>query len=61
MGEYYLKIYFTGPPSSNEVYEILDYVCHFKVDMSNIKRIWEFEKNACTYIEDYKWDFNKIK
>lgn len=54
MGDYTVKVYFTGPPGG-EVYDVVEGVCPFRVEMFNIYRNFEFQPNTCTYVEDADW------
>ncbi|OEK08836.1 ABC transporter ATP-binding protein [Flavivirga aquatica] len=58
MGDYTLKVYFTGPPGG-EKYDIIEGVCPFKVEMFKIYREFEFRPNTCKYIEDSNWLINQ--
>jgi lipopolysaccharide transport system ATP-binding protein len=58
MGEYSLKLFFTGPPGG-ETYDIIEGVCPFKVVMFKIKREFQFQPETCAYLEDANWKINK--
>jgi lipopolysaccharide transport system ATP-binding protein len=58
MGEYSLKVYFTGPPGGDR-FDIIEGICPFKVEMYNIYREFEFKPNTCAYIEEAEWFVNK--
>ncbi|MEL0644505.1 polysaccharide ABC transporter ATP-binding protein [Olleya sp. Ti.3.14] len=58
MGEYSLKVYFTGPPGGDR-YDIIENICPFKIEMFKIYREFEFRANTCKYIEDSDWSINK--
>jgi lipopolysaccharide transport system ATP-binding protein len=58
MGDYTIKVYFTGPPGG-DVYDIVEGICPFRVEMFKINRNFEFQANTCTYIEDAEWKIEK--
>jgi len=57
MGDYSLKVYFTGPPGG-EKYDIIEDICPFKVEMFKMYREFKFRPNTCTYLEDANWVIN---
>ncbi|MGK0379479.1 MAG: lipopolysaccharide transport system ATP-binding protein [Patiriisocius sp.] len=59
MGDYTLKVYFTGPPGGDR-YDIIEGICPFKVEMYKIYREFEFKPNTCAYIEDSDWLISSI-
>lgn len=59
MGDYTLKVYFTGPPGG-EIYDIIESICPFTVEMIEINREFAWQEGACTYIEDAYWEINKV-
>lgn len=58
MGEYTLKVHFSGPPMT-EKFETLENVCPFTVEMYNSYREFEFVPGTCTYVEDAVWSVNR--
>ena len=57
MGDYFLRVYFSEPPGG-DIYDKLDNICPFKVNMFSMNREFPFKKHTCTYIEDSKWYIN---
>ena len=57
-GKYYINAYFTGPPRG-EVYDNVLNVCPFEVKMYNMIRQFEWQPDACAYLEDGSWEINK--
>ncbi len=58
-GEYTLKVYFTGPPGG-EVYDIVENVCPFTIDMVNLAREYPWREDTCTYLEDAAWEISEV-
>jgi lipopolysaccharide transport system ATP-binding protein len=54
MGRYFLKIYFSEPPGGN-VFQVLENVCPFEVTMFGNHREFQWQPEACAYLEDASW------
>ncbi|WP_430466473.1 ABC transporter ATP-binding protein [Winogradskyella ouciana] len=55
-GNYSLMVHFSNS-KTKEKFDFLDSVCHFKVEMMKTTRSqYKWQKNACKYIEDVKWE-----
>uniref|UniRef100_UPI003592FD50 ABC transporter ATP-binding protein n=1 Tax=Persicitalea sp. TaxID=3100273 RepID=UPI003592FD50 len=59
MGDYILKVYFTGPPGG-EIYDIVENICPFTVDMVDLGREYPWRDGTCAYLEDASWNVTKI-
>ena len=59
MGEYTVKVYFTGPPGG-EVYDIVENICPFTVEVLDLSREYAWQEETCTYLEDFSWEIDKI-
>ncbi|HEV7346840.1 polysaccharide ABC transporter ATP-binding protein [Telluribacter sp.] len=59
IGDYSLKAYFTGPPGS-EIFDIVENICPFKVEMIDLYREFPWRAGSCTYLEDAFWSINKL-
>lgn len=59
MGDYTLKLYFSGPPGG-DMYEVLEYLCPFTVEMFNQYREFSWSPETCTYLEEAGWNAVKI-
>jgi homopolymeric O-antigen transport system ATP-binding protein len=55
MGRYTLTTYLSDRRSRQQL-EVLSGVCAFEVVMDAIPREWEWTRQACTYIEEGKWE-----
>jgi lipopolysaccharide transport system ATP-binding protein len=55
MGKYTLKIYLSEPPGG-EVFQVLEHVCPFEVVMYGNLREFQWQPNACVYIEEGRWE-----
>lgn len=53
-GKYYLKAYLSQT-SSRVLFETIDHICPFEVTMFWIAREFQWEDNACVYLEDANW------
>ena len=60
LGEYSLKIYFTGP-AGGETYEVLENICPFEVVILDQVRDHAFRPGTCTYIEDFDWKIKHLQ
>ncbi|GAB2784042.1 hypothetical protein GCM10027275_30180 [Rhabdobacter roseus] len=58
MGNYTLKVYFSGPPGG-ETYQILEYICPFTVEMFELYREFKWYPGTCTYLENAEWVVKK--
>ncbi len=58
MGDYTLKIYFSGPPGG-DMYEILEYLCPFTVEMLEQYREFRWMPGTCAYMEEAEWTVEK--
>lgn len=54
MGQYFLKFYLSEPPGG-EVFQVLENVCPFEVVMYGNHREFQWQPNACAYIEEGVW------
>ncbi|QHT70537.1 ABC transporter ATP-binding protein [Rhodocytophaga rosea] len=54
MGKYFLKLYFSEPPGG-QFFQVLENVCPFEVVMYGNHREFQWQPNACAYIEDGEW------
>jgi lipopolysaccharide transport system ATP-binding protein len=59
MGEYTLKVYFTGPPGG-EVYDVVENICPFTIEMLDLNREYAWKEGDCTYLEDFSWHIERI-
>jgi lipopolysaccharide transport system ATP-binding protein len=58
-GNYFLKCYFTEPPGG-EIFEILEHICPFEVEMYNNERQeFQWVNDTCAYLEDTNWEVEK--
>jgi lipopolysaccharide transport system ATP-binding protein len=55
MGKYTLKVYLSEPPGG-EVFQILEHVCPFEVVMYGNLREFQWQPNACVYLEEGNWE-----
>ncbi len=55
MGTYFLKIHLSEPPGG-EVYQNLIHVCPFEVVMYGQTREFQWNPDACVYLEDATWE-----
>ncbi len=59
-GNYSLKCYFTEPPGG-EIFEILELICPFEVEMFEVVRQeFPWENGACAYLEEATWEVKKL-
>lgn len=54
-GEYYCRVILAGN-NGKQVFQILDKICAFDVVMFEKSRAYQWEKDACAYIEDFYWE-----
>jgi lipopolysaccharide transport system ATP-binding protein len=55
MGKYTLKVYLSEPPGG-EVFQVLEHVCPFEVVMYGNLREFQWQPNACVYLEEGRWE-----
>jgi hypothetical protein len=54
VGTYTLSTYLSEPPGG-AVFERLDGVCSFDVEVLGASSLWGWRPEACAYHEDYEW------
>lgn len=54
VGRYSLRVWVTEPPGG-EVYEVLEAVCPFDVEVCNGSALWGWRAEACCYIVPERW------
>lgn len=54
MGNYFLKLFFSEPPGGS-FFQILENVCPFEVVMYGHHREFQWQSEACAYIEESSW------
>lgn len=55
VGSYSLRTYLTEPPGG-AVFETLDGVCPFDVEMLDATTLWGWRPDTCAYHEHYEWE-----
>ena len=55
MGRYSLQVYFTEPPGG-VVFETLESICPFEVVMYGHSRLFPWQPDSCTYLEEGTWE-----
>jgi len=56
-GQYSLNTYLSEPPSGN-IFETLEGVCSFKVEIVGKQTLFGWRTEACAYLEEFQWSVN---
>ncbi|HEY0579648.1 MAG TPA: hypothetical protein VGC75_02975, partial [Candidatus Nitrosocosmicus sp.] len=52
-GNYYFRFYLSDPRSKT-VFQTLDHLLPFHIQMLNTQNEWGWQENVCNYIEEYR-------